>query len=65
MLNPFEPAYYSNRAFAYIKTESYGYAILDADKAIDLDKNYVKVWIVFHLPPMIFLLTSLPPPLSC
>jgi serine/threonine-protein phosphatase 5 len=44
LLNPFEPAYYSNRAFAYLKTESYGYAIADADKAIALDKTYVKAY---------------------
>jgi len=31
-LNPFVPVYYSNRAFAYIKEESYGYALADANK---------------------------------
>ncbi|EPS37659.1 hypothetical protein H072_8668 [Dactylellina haptotyla CBS 200.50] len=36
------PAYFSNRAHAYIKTEAYGYAIIDATKAIDLDPNFVK-----------------------
>lgn len=34
--------YYGNRSFAYIKTEFFGYALTDASKAIDLDKNYVK-----------------------
>ena len=43
-MNPFEASYFSNRAFAYIKTESYGYAIADADKAIELDKVYVKAY---------------------
>jgi len=33
-LNPFVPVYYSNRAFAYIKEESYGYALADANKVI-------------------------------
>ncbi|KAJ3034697.1 Serine/threonine-protein phosphatase 5 [Rhizophlyctis rosea] len=40
--NPNVPAYYSNRAFAYIKTELYGAAIRDADKAIALDSKFVK-----------------------
>ena len=31
-LNPFVPVYYSNRAFAYIKEESYGYALADSNK---------------------------------
>jgi len=43
-LNPSEATYYSNRAFAYIKTESFGYAIQDADKAIALDKTFVKAY---------------------
>ncbi|KAI9594917.1 Metallo-dependent phosphatase-like protein [Syncephalis fuscata] len=38
------PAYYSNRAFAYIKTEAFGYAIADADKAIELDSSYAKAY---------------------
>ena len=29
---------------ANIKLESYGLAIIDADKAIELDPNNVKVW---------------------
>ena len=37
------PVYYSNRSFAYLKTECFGYALLDADQAISLDSNYVKV----------------------
>lgn len=39
-----EPAYYSNRAQAQIKSEAYGSAILDATKAIDLDPNFVKAY---------------------
>ena len=42
-LNPTVPAYYGNRSFCYIKTEYYGYALEDANKAIDLDKKYIKV----------------------
>jgi serine/threonine-protein phosphatase 5 len=41
--NPSVPAYYSNRALAYLKTESYGYALADATKAIELDPGFVKV----------------------
>ncbi|KAI8049223.1 Metallo-dependent phosphatase-like protein [Syncephalis plumigaleata] len=43
-LDPTVPAYYSNRAFAYIKTEAFGYAIADADKAIELDASYAKAY---------------------
>jgi len=38
-----EPSFYCNRAQTYIKLEQYGYAIQDADKAIALDPNNVKV----------------------
>lgn len=38
-----EPSFYCNRAQANLKLEAYGYAIVDATKAIDLDPNYVKV----------------------
>ena len=41
--NPFVAAYYSNRSFAYLKTECFGYALNDANKALELDKSYVKV----------------------
>ena len=42
-LNPKVPAYYGNRSFCYVKTEYYGYALEDANKAIELDKTYIKV----------------------
>ena len=35
--------YYANRAFAHIRMEKLGAAIIDATKAIELDPNYVKV----------------------
>lgn len=38
-----EPSFYCNRAQANLKLEAYGYAIVDATKAIELDPNYVKV----------------------
>lgn len=41
-LNPTVAVYFGNRSFAYLKTEFFGYALLDASKAIELDKNYVK-----------------------
>eukprot|EP00123_Amoebidium_parasiticum_P015548 comp23027_c0_seq1/m.36795 comp23027_c0_seq1/g.36795 ORF comp23027_c0_seq1/g.36795 comp23027_c0_seq1/m.36795 type:complete len:493 (-) comp23027_c0_seq1:71-1549(-) len=41
-LNPFVAAYWTNRAFAYLKSEAYGYALIDANKAIELDKTFVK-----------------------
>ncbi|RUP47896.1 hypothetical protein BC936DRAFT_145200 [Jimgerdemannia flammicorona] len=41
-LNPKIAAYYANRSFAYTKTEAYGYAVVDAEKAIAADPSYVK-----------------------
>jgi len=34
--------YYSNRAFAHIKLENYGFAIEDATRAISKDPNFAK-----------------------
>ena len=42
-LNPSVAVYYGNRSFAHLKTESYGYALADASKALELDKTYIKV----------------------
>jgi len=47
-LDPFISSYYGNRSFAYIKTECYGYGLADANKALELDKTYVKVCAVYH-----------------
>uniref|UniRef100_A0A0N4ZPG3 protein-serine/threonine phosphatase n=1 Tax=Parastrongyloides trichosuri TaxID=131310 RepID=A0A0N4ZPG3_PARTI len=33
---------YANRSFAYLKKEHFGLAVIDADKAVQLDPNYVK-----------------------
>ncbi|XP_045483336.1 serine/threonine-protein phosphatase 5 [Harmonia axyridis] len=40
--NPKSAVYYGNRSFAYLKLEWFGYALEDATKAIELDKNYIK-----------------------
>lgn len=42
-LNPYVAVYYGNRSFAYLKMESYGYALIDASKALELDRTYIKV----------------------
>ena len=42
--NPSVPAYYGNRSFAYLRTECFGYAITDADKALSLDRTYLKAY---------------------
>jgi serine/threonine-protein phosphatase 5 len=39
-----EPSFFTNRAQANIKLESYGLAVIDADKAIELDPNNVKAY---------------------
>lgn len=41
-VNPTVAVYYSNRSFAYLKTECFGYALSDASKAIELDNTYIK-----------------------
>jgi serine/threonine-protein phosphatase 5 len=43
--NDTDPSFYCNRAQANIKLEAYGYAVADATKAIELDKNYIKVYL--------------------
>ena len=40
--NPNSAVLYANRSFAHLRTESFGYALEDASKAISLDKTYVK-----------------------
>uniref|UniRef100_A0A3B3TGB7 Serine/threonine-protein phosphatase n=1 Tax=Paramormyrops kingsleyae TaxID=1676925 RepID=A0A3B3TGB7_9TELE len=41
-LNPDNAIYYSNRSLAYLRTECYGYALADATRALEIDKNYIK-----------------------
>ncbi|XP_062610929.1 serine/threonine-protein phosphatase 5-like, partial [Saccostrea cucullata] len=43
-LNPYMAAYYGNRSFAHLRTESFGYALSDASKALQIDRNYVKAY---------------------
>ncbi|KAH6686227.1 serine/threonine-protein phosphatase [Plectosphaerella plurivora] len=43
-LNDKEPTYFTNRAQAYIKSEAFGYAIADCDRALDLSPKLVKAW---------------------
>ncbi|KAI9795539.1 MAG: hypothetical protein M1835_005563 [Candelina submexicana] len=43
-VNGKDPSFFCNRAQANIKLESYGYAIADASKAIELDPGYVKAY---------------------
>ena len=41
-LNPGNAVYFSNRSLAYLRTECYGYALADATRALEIDKNYIK-----------------------
>uniref|UniRef100_A0AAY4DWN1 Serine/threonine-protein phosphatase n=1 Tax=Denticeps clupeoides TaxID=299321 RepID=A0AAY4DWN1_9TELE len=41
-LNSSNAIYYSNRSLAYLRTECYGYALADATRALEIDKNYIK-----------------------
>ena len=43
LLDPTKAVYYANRAAAHIRLESFGSALADATKAIDLDPKYIKV----------------------
>lgn len=40
--NPTVAVYYGNRSIAHLRTESFGYALADASKSLELDKNYLK-----------------------
>ncbi|KAG9288589.1 hypothetical protein G9A89_008461 [Geosiphon pyriformis] len=42
--NPKMAAYYANRSLAYMKTEAYGYAVADANAAIEVEPSYVKAY---------------------
>ncbi len=41
-LNPNNAVFYANRSISYLRTECFGYALTDAAKAIEVDKNYLK-----------------------
>ena len=43
-LDPTNHVYYGNRAFAHIKIENFGSAILDANTATELNPKYVKAY---------------------
>ena len=43
-LNPTNAVYYANRSITHLKQESFGYALVDASKAIDLDSTYTKAY---------------------
>ena len=42
-LNPYCAVYYGNRSFCSVKLENFGDALADANKALELDKKYIKV----------------------
>lgn len=42
-LAPTVVSYYGNRSIAYLRTEAFGYALQDASKSLEVDKNYIKV----------------------
>ncbi|KAK3093281.1 hypothetical protein FSP39_013620 [Pinctada imbricata] len=43
-LNPEVAAYYGNRSFAHLRTESFGLALQDAAKALAIDRGYIKAY---------------------
>ena len=40
---------YSNRSFAYLRREWYGYALIDAKKALESNPKYIKVHYSYYL----------------
>eukprot|EP00094_Tigriopus_californicus_P012669 TCALIF_12247-PA protein Name:"Similar to Ppp5c Serine/threonine-protein phosphatase 5 (Rattus norvegicus)" AED:0.08 eAED:0.08 QI:0/0/0/0.75/1/1/4/0/498 len=42
--NPTNAVLYANRSISHLKVESFGYALADANKAIECDKNYLKAY---------------------
>ena len=43
-LDATNPVYFANRSIAHLKQESFGYALSDASKAIELDSSYIKAY---------------------
>ena len=52
-INPNVAAYYGNRSLAYLRLESFGYALSDADNAISLDNMYIKVCSLTVIHPLL------------
>ena len=47
-------AYFGNRSISYLRTECFGYALNDANKALELDKSYLKGNSVTNGPGAVF-----------
>lgn len=43
-LNNTNAVYFANRSITHLKQESFGYALSDASKAIELDSTYTKAY---------------------
>ena len=43
--DPNSKAIYSNRSAAYIKLMEFAYAMKDAEKCLQIDRNFVKAWL--------------------
>ena len=43
-IDPDNAILYSNRSFAHLKMESYGYSLADANKSIELNSSYIKAY---------------------
>ena len=57
-LDATNPVYFSNRAFCHIRLEEYGSAIEDATKAIECDKNFIKVSSATDCRPVLSCITG-------
>ena len=43
-INPKKAVYHANRSIANLRLENFGYALSDASKSIECDKNYLKAY---------------------
>ena len=43
-INPKKSVYHANRSIANLRLENFGYALSDASKSIECDKNYLKAY---------------------
>ena len=48
-INPNNAVYFANRSITHLKQESFGYALADASKAIELDSTYTKAYYRYFL----------------
>ena len=54
-LNPNNAVYFANRSITHLKQESFGYALADASKAIEIDSTYTKAYYRYNSKAKLYL----------